>query len=276
MATPLNQDLRFALRQLRKSPGFTLVAVTILALGIGANTAIFTAVYAVLIRPLPFKAADRLVFIRKQNPQRGWINNPISPPEILEWRDQSGAFEDVAAFTGQSCVLSGAEAAEEDPCQTISSNLFSLLGVKPFLGRTFLSDEDRPEGARVVLLSYGLWRRRFGADAALIGHSIDINGTSYTVIGVMPANFSRLYATPGYPLPELWTSGIALSSDHEWNDYFAIGRLKHGISLHQAEVRMNQVSIQLERENPDLAGWRAQPESLRTTLSGGTRPGLLV
>jgi putative ABC transport system permease protein len=109
----LAQDLRYALRQLRKSPGFTLVAVTILALGIGANTAIFTAVYAVLIRPLPLKDADRLVFIRKQNPQRGWINNPISPAEILEWRDQSGAFEDVAAFTGQSCVLSGSEAAKK-------------------------------------------------------------------------------------------------------------------------------------------------------------------
>lgn len=272
----LLQDLRYALRQLRKTPGFTLIAVTILALGIGANTTIFTAVYAVLIRPLPFKDASRLVFIRKQNPQRGWINNPIEPVEILEWRDHSGAFEDVAAFTGKSCVLSGSEAAEEDPCQTISSNLFSLLGVRPFLGRTLLSDEDRPEGARVVLLSYGLWRRRFGADPAVIGRSIDINSTSYTVVGVMPANFSRLYATPGYPLPELWTSGIALSSDHEWNDYFAIGRLKRGISLDQAEAQMNQVSIQLERENPDLAGWRAQPESLRTTLSGEARPGLLV
>ena len=272
----LAQDLRYALRQLRKSPGFTLVAVTILALGIGANTAIFTAVYAVLIRPLPFKDADRLIFIRKQNPQRGWINNPIEPLEILEWRDQSGAFEDVAAFTGQSCVLSGSEAAEEDPCQTISSNLFPLLGVKPFLGRTFLREEDRPEGARVVILSYGLWRRRFGADATLIGHSIDVNGTRYVVIGVMPANFSRLYATPGYPLPELWTSGIALSSADSGNDYFAIGRLKHGISLRQAEARMNQVSIQLEQQDPGLAGWRAQPESLRTTLSDGTRLGLLV
>jgi len=272
----LAQDLRYALRQLRKSPGFTLIAVTILALGIGANTAIFTAVYAGLIRPLPFKDADRLVFIRKQNPQRGWINNPIEPIEILEWRDQSGAFEDVAAFTGQSCVLSGSDAAEEDPCQTTSSNLFPLLGVKPFLGRTFLSEEDRPEGARVALLSYGLWRRRFGSDPTVIGHSIDINGTSYTVVGVMPANFSRLYATPGYPLPELWTSGIALSAEHEWNDYFGIGRLKDGINLPQAEAQMNQVSIRLERENPGLAGWRAQPESMRSTLSGGTRPGLLV
>src|SRR5579864_479962 len=187
------QDVRYALRQLRKSPGFTAVAVLTLALGIGANTSIFSAVYAVLLRPLPFKDADRLVFIRKQNPPRGWTNNPISSPEILGWRDQSGAFEDMAAFSGHSCVLSGSEAAEEDPCETASSNLFSVLGVKPLRGRTFVSDEDKPEGARVVLLSYGLWRRRFGGDETLIGRSIDVNGGSYTVIGVMPASFLRLY-----------------------------------------------------------------------------------
>ena len=233
----LTQDLRYALRQLRKSRGFTFGAVAVLALGIGANTAIFSAVYDVLLRPLPFKDAERLVFIRKQNPPRGWTNNPISPAEILQWREQSGAFEDVAAFSGRSCVLTGSEVAEEDPCETASSNLFSVLGVKPFRGRTFLSDEDKPEGARVVILSYGLWRRRFGADETLIGHSIDISGTSYTVVGVMPSSFSRLYATPGYPLPELWISGIALSPAHAWNDYFAVGRLKRGITLHQAEVR---------------------------------------
>jgi len=274
--TGLLQDLRYALRQLRKQPAFTVVAVTILALGIGANTAIFSAVYAMLLRPLPFKDADRLVFIRKQNPPRGWTNNPISPPEILGWRDQSGVFEDVAAFSGHSCVLTGSEAAEEDPCETASSNLFSVLGVKPFRGRTFVVDEDKPEGARVVLLSYGLWQRRFGGDESLIGRSIDVNGGSYTVIGVMPASFLRLYAAPGFPLPELWTSGIALSPAHVWNDYFAIGRLKPGISPEQAEEQMNQVSARMERENPDLAGWRPQLETLRTTLSGGTRPGLLV
>jgi putative ABC transport system permease protein len=272
----LIQDLRYAVRQLRKSPSFTAIAVAILALGIGANTAIFSAVYAVLLRPLPFKDADRLVFIRKQNPPRGWVNNPISPPEILEWRDQSGAFEDVAAFSGGSCVLLGSEAAEEDPCETASSNLFSLLDVKPFRGRTFLSEEDKPEGARVVVLSYGLWKRRYGADENLIGRSIDINSASYTVVGIMPASFSRFYSTPGNPLPELWISGIALSSAPDWNDYFAVGRLKHGISLQQAERQMDQVAAGLEREDSGLVGWRAQLETLRITLSGGTRPGLLV
>ena len=272
----LIQDLRYALRQLRKSPSFTAIAVAIVALGIGANTAIFSAVYAVLIRPLPFKNADRLVFIRKQNPPRGWINNPIEPLEILAWRDQSGAFEDVAAFSDGSCVLLGSEAAEEDPCETASSNLFSLLDVKPFRGRTFVSDEDKPEGGRVAVLSYGLWKRRYGADENLIGRSLDINSASYTVVGIMPASFSRLYSTPGNPLPELWISGIGLSAAHTWNDYFAVGRLRKGISVQQAERQMDQVSSRLERENSELVGWRAQLESLRATLSGGMRSGLLV
>jgi putative ABC transport system permease protein len=269
------QDIRYALWQLRKARGFTLISVAILALGIGANTTIFTAVYDVLLRPLPFKGAAQLVFIRKQNPSRGWTNNPVELEEIRQWRDQSGAFEEMAAFTGHSCVLTGSEAAEEDPCEIVSSNLFSVLGVKPFRGRTFLRDEDKPEGARVAILSYGLWCRRFGGDERLIGRSIDISGTPYIVVGVMPSSFSRLYATPGYPLPELWTSGIELSPD-DGNSYFAVARLKAGITLPQAEERMNQVSIRLERENPDLAGWRAQLESLRETLSGGTRPALLV
>src|SRR5437016_9492557 len=125
------QDLRFGVRTLRKSPGFTAVAVLTLALGIGANTVIFSAVYAVLLKPLPFKDSDRLVFIEKKNPPRGWKRNPISPAEILAWRDQSGAFEDIAAYTQRTCVLTGAGAAEEDPCEVISSNLFPLLAVAP-------------------------------------------------------------------------------------------------------------------------------------------------
>jgi hypothetical protein len=187
-------DVRYALRMLRKSPGFTVVAVLTLALGIGATTMIFSAVYAVLLKPLPFKNADRLVFIRKKNPPRGWIRNPISPTEILAWRKESGVFEDLAAFTRSSCVLTGSGEAEEDPCEIVSSNLFPLLGVTPLRGRTFSADEDKPEGPRVAILSYGLWQRRFGAAENVIGRAIALNGTSYTVVGVMPANFSHLYA----------------------------------------------------------------------------------
>jgi putative ABC transport system permease protein len=273
--TGLLQDLRFALRRFRKDPAFTLLAVLILALGIGANTAIFSAVYAVLLRPLPFKDASRLVFIRKQNPPRGWTRNPISPPEIQAWSG-SGAFEDMAAVNDRSCVLTGTQETEADPCEIISSNLFSVLGVRPFRGRTFSSDEDRAEGARVALLSYGLWRRRFGGDESVIGRPIDVNGSSYTITGIMPANFSRLYSTPGNPLPEMWMSGIALSSSNLWNDYFGIGRLKPGVSVQRAEERLNQISTRLEQEEPGLKGWRAQLATLRDLLASNARPALYV
>jgi predicted permease len=270
------QDVHYALRRFRKDPAFTMLAVLILALGIGANTAIFSAVYAVLLRPLPFKDAGRLVFVRKQNPPRGWTRNPVSPPEILAWRDQGGAFEDMAAITDRSCVLTGTQETEADPCQVISSNLFSVLGVSPFRGRAFTKDEDKSEGSRVALLSYGFWRRRFGGDESVIGHAVDINGSSYTIAGVMPANFSRLYATPGDPLPEMWLSGIALSPANVWNDYFGIGRLKPGVSVQQAEERLDQISARLDQDEPGLKGWRAELATFRDVLAGDARPALYV
>jgi len=270
------QDLRFGLRTLRKSPGFTTVAVVTLALGIGVNTVIFSAVYAVLLKPLPFEGSDRLVFIEKKNPPRGWTRNPISPAEILAWRDQSGAFEDIAAYTQRTCVLTGAGEAEEDPCEIISSNLFPLLAVAPSRGRPFSAEEDRPQGPRVAILSYGLWQRRFAADEKVIGRAFDVNGDSYTVVGVMPSNFSHLYASPYGALPELWLSGIGLSPTLIWNDYFGVGRLKPGINLQQAEAQMNTVSERIEPMQNDLKGWRAQLMTLRTNASGDTRPALFV
>jgi putative ABC transport system permease protein len=270
------QDLRFALRMLRKSPGFTTIAILTLSLGIGANTVIFSAVYALLLKPLPFKDSDRLVFIVKKNPPRGWTRNPISPAEILAWRNQSGAFEDIAAYTEQTCVLTGGGEAEEDPCEIISSNMFPLLKMAPIRGRSFSAEEDQPQGPRVALLSYGLWQRRFAGDEKVIGRPFDVNGDSYTIVGVMPSNFSHLYASRYGALPELWLSGIGLSPTLVSNDYFGIGRLKLGISLEQAEARMNIVSERIERMHNDLKGWRAQLMTLRTNASGDARPALLV
>jgi len=274
------QDIRFGLRMLAKSPGFAAVTVLTLALAIGANTVIFSAVYAVLLKPLPFKNSDRLVFIEKKNSSRGWDRNPISPAEILAWRNQSGAFEGMAAYTQRHCVLTGGGEAEEDPCEVISSNLFPILSVAPIRGRTFSADEDKPEGPRVALLSYALWLRRFAADENVIGRFIDIDGASYTIVGVMPSGFSHGYAPPYHALSEsfaqLWLSGIALSPTVAWNDYFGIGRLKPGISLQQAEAQMDTVSVRIEPIHPDLKGWRAQLMSLRTMSSGDTRPALLV
>jgi putative ABC transport system permease protein len=157
------QGLRFGLRTLRKSPVFTTVVVLTLALGIGANTVIFFAVYAVLLNPLPFKDSDRLVFFEKKNPSRGWVRNPISPPEILAWSNQSGALEDIAAYTPRTCLLIGAGEAEEDPCEITSSNLFPLLALAPSLGRALSAEEDKPQGPSVAILSYGLWQRRLAA-----------------------------------------------------------------------------------------------------------------
>ena len=271
----LMQDLHFGLRLLRKNPGFTSIAVLTLALAIGANTAIFSAVYAVLIKPLPFKNADRLVFILKKNVPRGWSRNPIAPAEILAWRNQT-AFEDFAAYTESSCVLTGAGEAEEDPCETITSNLFPLLGVAPYRGRSFTSEEDKAGVPRVVILSYGLWQRRFGGDENLIGRSITVNGESHTVVGVMPANLSHLYASPYGSVPGMWVSGIGLAAEHTSNEYFGIARLKPGATLAQASMQMDTVSMGLEKVYPDLHGWRAQVMSFRTNCSADTRPALLV
>ena len=272
----LIQDLHFGLRILRKNPGFTSIAVLTLALAIGANTAIFSAVYAVLIKPLPFKNADRLVFILKKNAPRGWSRNPISPAEILAWRNQTEAFEDFAAYTESSCVLTGAGEAEEDPCETITSNLFPLLGVAPYRGRSFTSEEDKAGVPRAVILSYGLWQRRFGGDENVIGRSITLNGVSHTVVGVMPANLSHLYASPYGAVPGMWVSGIGLAAEHTWNDYFGIARLKPGATLAQARMQMDTASMRLEKVYPDLDGWRAQVMSFRTNSSADTRPALLV
>jgi predicted permease len=270
------QDVRLGLRTLANRPGFAAVAVLTLALGIGANAVIFSAVYAVLLKPLPFKDPDRLVLIRKKNPPRGWVRNPISPAELLAWRNESDVLEDMAAFTSSSCVLAAAGEAEEDACEIASSNLFPLLGVTAARGRTFSADEDKPEGPRVAVLSYSLWQRRFGAEQSAIGRAITLNGASYTIVGVMPADFSHLYAAPYGKVPDMWVSGIALSPIHTWNDYFGIGRIKPDISLEQAEARMAPVSVRLEQVYPDLKGWRAELMSLRMVVSGDTRSALIV
>ena len=272
----VKQDVRFGLRTLAKSPGFTAVAVLTLALGIGANTVIFSAIYAVLLRPLPFRDVSRLVFVMKKNPPRGWVRNNISPAEILGWRNESGAFEDLAAFSGSSCVVTGTGEPEEDPCEIISSNLFPVLGVAPSFGRNFSAAEDQVNGPKAAILSYGFWRRHFGGDESVIGRAIVINSTSHTIAGVMPANFSHLYASPYRGVPEMWISGIGLSPEHTWNDYWGVGRLKAGISVKHAEAQMDVVSARIEQVYADLQGWRAQLLSFRENVSGDTKPMLMV
>src|SRR5690348_5795340 len=219
-------DFRFAFRRLQKNPGFTSVVVLTLALGIGANTAIFSFFYAILLKPLPYPNPDRLVQLFENNVVNGWHKNAIGAPVIAEWRKQATLFEGIAArgdgpyaLTGRGtpAVLSGAP---------ISANTFSLLRVKPLLGRDFVAEEETYGRHHVALLSFECWRKRFGGATNILGQSLTLNGESYQVIGVMPPKMQ-------YPEPnlEVWTS-LAFSPDQlsqrHNHHYAAFGRLKPG------------------------------------------------
>src|SRR5947199_9680721 len=168
----LAQDARYAVRMLLKNPGFTLVAALALALGIGANTAIFSVVNAVMIRPLSYRDASRLVMVWEDNRNRGKHQNVVSPANFLDWKEQSDAFEDMAALYDTLFNLTGMDDPEEIPGQRVTLNMFDLLGAQAMLGRTFEPDETQPERESVVILSYGLWQRRFGGDQNIIGKTI--------------------------------------------------------------------------------------------------------
>ena len=181
----LGQDVRYALRMLAKNPAFTAIAVIALALGIGANTAIFSVVNAVLLRPLPFKHPEQLVMLWENAAHLGFPKDTPSPANFLDWQKQAQSFTAMAAMTERRFNLTGAGEPERLEGRRVSANLFDLLGVPALLGRTFVADDDQP-GTHVVLLSHSLWQRRFGSDPGVIGRAVTLNGESYTVIGVMP------------------------------------------------------------------------------------------
>ena len=270
-------DLRFAIRMLFKAPGFTAVAVLTLALGIGANTAIFSVVHAVLLRPLPYRDADRLVIVWEQNPERGWYHNIVSAANFLDWRKQNDVFTQMAAADPQKAFnLSGTDRPEEVWGEQVTTNLFTLLGVRPFKGRDFLPEEDKPGGPRVVILSYGLWERDYGRDATLVGKQISLNNESYTVVGIMPAGF---YFPPFWRqwAGELWVPGLDLSDpERTRHAYIAIGRLKPGVPLAQAQVEMNTIAQRIVQQAPDDKGWGVGLVGIHEQVVGETRRPLLV
>src|SRR2546422_5502634 len=185
------QDLRYALRVMRLNPGFTAGVVLVLALGIGVNTAICTVVNAVLLQPLPYAAPDRLVRLYEHSPIGTSPYNVVSPANFLDWQREATSYVEMAAYGGQAFNLSGdnGDLPERLTGTLCSHNLFSTLGVQPALGRAFRPDDDRPEAERVVMISSGLWQRRFGAISRVVGSAIRLDGESYTVIGVMPPSF---------------------------------------------------------------------------------------
>jgi putative ABC transport system permease protein len=247
-------DLKFALRQLLKNPGFTAVAVLTLALGIGANTAIFSVVNGVLLKSLPYPQSDRLVTLWERSPERGIEQERVSGPNYLDWRAQNSVFSEMAVSPGwdsSDFKLVLRDQTVKVPGMHASASLFTMLGGAPLLGRTFFSQEDRREGNRVALLGYGLWQRYFGGDPKVLGQSLTVDRYGrhdYTIVGVMPADY-------GSPREcELWLPigwmGVPLD-DHRsahWHNVFA--RLKPGVTLAQAQAQMNSIQARLKRAYP--------------------------
>jgi putative ABC transport system permease protein len=267
-------DLRFAFRQLLKNPGFTAVAVLTLALGIGANTAIFSAVDAVLIRPLPYADAGRLVMIWDDNSRETGSRNFFStPPEWEQWRRHNTVFTDIAASQPGNASLSNDGEPEELRGRKVSGNFWNVLGAPPLLGRVFTEDEDA-RGIRVVVISHGLWQRRFGGAGDVIGRKIILNDTPWEVIGVMPREF---YFMPARDI-DIWmptSFSAAMLRNWGWHDVHCVARLKAGVTFRQAKEAMASLSLRVTTEYLNRPR-SAVVTSLREELAGKTYTSLLV
>jgi putative ABC transport system permease protein len=242
------QDLRYGIRLLLKNPGFTLVAVLALTLGIGANSAIFSVVNSVLLRPLPYEDSDRLVFLSERSAQLEGMS--ISYPNFTDWRQQNQVFEKIGLYRRQNYNLTGIGEPERLTGGIISADLFTALRVKPAIGRLFTNDEDKPGATPVVLLSHGLWQRRFGGDPAILNQTLTLNGVNYTVIGVMQ---------PEYRFPtraELWAPVGQESGQQSWQNrgnhpgLYGVARLKPGVTIDQARANMETIAVNLEKQYP--------------------------
>jgi len=274
--TGILQDFRYSLRQLHKSPGFTTIAVLTLALGIGANTAIFSVVDAVLLRPLPYKDSDRLVMVWEQNPHRGWFQNVVSSANFLDWKKQNHVFADMAAFESVPFNLTGDNKPEEVAGERVTTSLFSVLGVQPLRGRLFVPEEEQ-HGRAAAIVSYGLWQQRYGGDSALVGRNISLNGESYPVVGILPASFADDYSASFAPHSRVWISGLDLQPEgREFHDYNAIARLKPGVTLVQAQAEMNTIAGRIEQQYPESKGWGVALVGLHDQVVQYARPALLV
>jgi predicted permease len=282
-AETLLQDLRYGARTMLRSPGFTVTAVLALALGIGANTAIFSVVNAVLLRPLPYDQPDRLLQVWHTPPQKSFPGVPtfaVSPANFLDWRKQSHSFEGMSAYGFGRYTLTGSGHPEAIRMAAATVGLFSILHAQPLLGRGFLDGEDEPGREHEVVLSYGLWRSHFAGDPDVVGKNIQLNGQTFAVIGVMRPEFDfPIFSDPGSRTqmwkPLAWTDQErAIRGDH---NYGVIARLKDGVTLHQAQAELDALSNRLAQDYPnDNRGWGAIAVPLRDDLVGDVRPALLI
>ncbi len=277
----LLQDIRFGLRMLLKSPGVSIVATIALALGIGANTAIFSVVNGVLLRPLPFPEPESLFAIFETDTSRGYVSGSHSYPNFFDLRSQTSVFEHVSTYRTGDFIMTGRGEPARLQSGVVTADLFPLLRVQPMLGRTFLPDEDKPSDARVVILSHALFQRRFGGDPSIINQSLTLDGRSFTVIGVMPPSFE--FPIQNEPV-ELWTTIAGDASGKEpvttqRGAHFlrVIGRLKPGVSEDQAQAELTAIAARLEQQYPDENTRKGlRMESALSALVGDVRPALLI
>jgi putative ABC transport system permease protein len=270
------QNIRFALRQLRKSPGFAVMAAVIMALGIGANTAIFSVVHAVLLQPLPFRDVDRVVQIWHTPPQTsfpGMTKFAVSAANFLDWQRQSHVFEGMALYSGGSFDVTGAGKPEAVRASHVSPEFFSVLGVTPLQGRVFVQGTNDAARAHEVILSYRYWQQHYGNDD-VVGRTINLDGDPYTIIGVMGPAMTK----PGFA--QMWVQQTltpkeaAVRNEHH---FLVVGRLKPGVTLEQAQAEMNTISQRLEKAYPeDDKGWGAVVHPMREETVGEIRPALLM
>lgn len=271
------QDLKFACRHLLKSPGFTSVAILIMALGIGANSAIFSVVHAVLLEPLPFNDPDRLVQIWHVPPQSsfpGMTKFAVSAANFLDWQKQNEVFSEMALYSGASYEITGQGKPGTVIASTVTSNFFSVLGVQPIHGRVFLPEEDQPGKNKEILLTYKLWQSRYGSDPNVVGRTVTLDGTPYLIVGVMGPKMTKPDFAQAWTPLGLSAQEAAVRGEHH---YLSVARLKPGVTLEQAQAEMNTISQRLEQAYPaDDKGWGASVISLRDDVVGDVRPALLM
>jgi putative ABC transport system permease protein len=269
------QDLRYGIRVLRKNPGFTIVAVLTLALGIGANTAIFSIVNAVILSPLPFKEPDRIMYLQASNQQRNLEQFGVTPPDFLDWRAQSKSFSEMAAYESTIFRHTADSGAERLNGYSVTANFFDLMGEKPLLGRVFTAEEERPGNDDVAILSETVWQRHFGADPNIIGKPVKMNDRIFTVVGVMKGAFK-------FPdsLTEVWKP-LAFNNEElqDRTDYRlqVLGRLRDGATLEGARVEMEAIASQLQQAYPATnTGWTVFMQPLQESVVGYLRPAMFV
>jgi len=270
------QDIRYGFRLMVRRPTFTIIAVATLALGIGANTAIFSVVNAVLMRTLPYQEPERLVALWETSAQPGQeVNdrNEVAMGNFLDWRAQVDAFDEIAALTYSNVNLTGVAEPERIQGAVVTTNLFSTLGVQPAIGHAFVAEDEKPDSQRTVIVSHGLWQHRFGSDPEFIGKTLTLNGNPVVVVGIMPPAFDLEF--PITRQVDMWMPMriAASNSDRQSHYLYVLGRLKRGVTLEQAQAGMNVLASQLQQQYPKTnSGRGANIVSLHQQLVGKVQP----